>query len=288
MRGLFTYFVFASWWVALCAGTMGLLTWLELTGFWWNLPLFSFILGSTLVIYNLNMISGLNDLRQMGSHSERHQWCMKNEKLLKLTFAIGLAIAGVSIWFLNPIIWLLVMPLSLVAFAYTVPVVRINASIIRIREIGLWKIFLIAAVWTGMTVILPAMEHHGLAQIIDPLTWRLALGRALFIFAITIPFDVRDLLNDMKKGVRTIPSAMGWKRSVVLAELVLILFISFVSITLGINHPFFLGYAISTVMAMILVALVNPERSDMYCSFWVEGTMIFQFAFVLIISKQLN
>ena len=206
---------------------------------------------------------------------------------MKLTLAIGLAIAGVSIWFLNPIVWLLTLPLAFVAFAYTVPIVRINASVIRIREIGLWKIFLIAAVWTGMTVILPAMEHKGLAQISDPLTWHLALERTLFIFAITIPFDVRDLVNDQKKDIRTIPSAMGWKRSVVLTELIMILFISLVVFRLGVHHPFFLGYAISTVISMIIVALSNPNRNDMYCSFWVEGTMVLQFGCILAFLKQL-
>lgn len=287
MRGLFTYFVFGSWWVALCAASMGLLTWLELTGSWWNTPLFFFILGSTLVIYNLNMISGLKELREMGSHSERHHWCMDNEKLMKFTLILGLIISAVSIWLLNPVIWLLIIPLALVAIAYTSPILRLNASAIRIREIGLWKIFLIAAVWTGMTVILPAVEYYGFNQITDLLSWRLSLGRTLFIFAITIPFDVRDLVNDAKKGVRTIPSTLGWKRSVLLAELVLLVFFLHVCMRIGIHHPYFLGYVISAAITMIVVAFANPDRSDMYCSFWVEGTMILQFCSVLAFSEQL-
>lgn len=287
MRGLFTYFVFGSWWVSLCAAALGLLTWLEMTGGWWNMPLFFFILGSTLVIYNLNMISGLTELRQLGSHSERHHWCMDNERLMKFTLLVGLLIAGISVWFLNPVIWLLIIPLTIVALAYTVPILKINTSTKRIREIGLWKIFLIAAVWTGMTVILPAVEYYGFNQITDLLSWRLSLGRTLFIFAITIPFDVRDLVNDAKKEVRTIPSVIGWKKSVILAELILLAFISIVGFRIGVHHPYFLGYAFSTAIAMIIVAFANPDRNDMYCSFWVEGSMIFQFCSVLAFSGQL-
>jgi 4-hydroxybenzoate polyprenyltransferase len=283
MRGLVTYFVFGSWWVALCASCMGLLTWLELTGSYWNAPLFFFILGSTLVVYNLNMLSGLTELRKIGTDSERHHWCMANERLMKITLVIGLFIAAASVWLLNPVIWLLMAPLTFVSIAYTAPILRINAAATRIREIGLWKIFLIAAVWTGMTVILPAVEHYGFNQITDLFSWRLSLGRTLFILAITIPFDVRDLINDAKKGVRTIPSTLGWKRSVFLAEFLLLAFISLIYLRLGIHHPFFIGYLISTIITMLIVAFSNPQRSDMYCSFWVEGTMMLQFLTILLI-----
>ena len=92
MKAIFNYFVFGSWWVSLCASALGLLTWLELTGNWWHASLFMFIFGSTLVVYNLNMISGLSDLRESGTDSERHHWCMNNEVLMKSTLASDLSL----------------------------------------------------------------------------------------------------------------------------------------------------------------------------------------------------
>ena len=283
MKAIFNYFVFGSWWVSLCAAALGLLTWLELTGNWWHAPLFIFIFGSTLVVYNMNMISGLRELRDSGTKSERHHWCMNNEVLMKSTLAFGLLLSGGSVWFLNEAIWFLIVPLGLVAFAYTIPIVRKEANKIRIREIGLWKIFLIASVWAGMTAILPAVNLYGFKQVFELGSWQLAFGRFLFILAITIPFDIRDLANDANKGVRTIPSVLGWKPSVLVSHVLLVAFILLIWFRLGAHHPFFVGYAISTAITTVLVAIASPKRSDFYCSFWLEGTMLIQFMAVLLI-----
>ncbi|MCF8465540.1 MAG: UbiA family prenyltransferase [Flavobacteriales bacterium] len=282
MKGAFSYFVFGSWWVSLCASAMGLLSWLELTGTWWNAPLFVFLLGSTLVIYNLNMISGLAELRVKGTESERHHWCINNERLMKFTLGLGLVLTFISIWFLNVVVWWLMIPLGIVALAYTVPIVRRNAQKIRLREIGLWKIFIIAIVWVGMTVILPSVHLYGFEQIIEIFSWELALERGIFILAITIPFDIRDLVNDAKKEIRTIPSTIGWKRSVVLSQLLLAVFMILIWLRIGTDHPFFYAYFISSILTFTCVSVATPKRSDYYCSFWVEGTMILQLGAVLL------
>lgn len=284
MKGVWQYLVYGSWWVAACAAAMGLLTLYELTENWWNAPLAVFILGSTLVIYNLNMISGTDELRKLGTDSVRHHWCMENEAKMKATLVIGLVLAGVSIWFLSRTIWLLLIPLSMMAFAYAAPIIRRNAAKIRIREIGLWKIFIIAVVWTGMTAVLPTMHVRGLEAITDLCLWPVYVERGLFILAITIPFDVRDLVNDAKKGVRTIPSTLGWKRSVWLAEVILAVFLALVTWRLGIDRPLVVGYVSSTLITMAVVVFANPHRNDMYCSFWVEGTMMLQFASVILLA----
>ncbi|HAP68907.1 MAG TPA: hypothetical protein DCR04_04150, partial [Flavobacteriales bacterium] len=167
--------------------------------------------------------------------------------------------------------------------AYTIPIVRKKADKIRIREIGLWKIFLIASVWAGMTVILPAVHLYGFEQVFEFSSWQLAIGRFLFILAITIPFDIRDLANDAHKGVRTIPSVLGWRRSVLISQVLLIAFLLLVWFRLGVNHPFFIGYAISIAITAGFVAVASPKRSDFYCSFWLEGTMLLQFTTVLLL-----
>ena len=282
MRDLVKYFIYGSWWVALCAATMGLITWFELTGTWWNTPLFIFIFGSTLVIYNMNMLSGLNELRDMGSDSERHHWCMANERKMNVTLIIGLLMVACSVWFLNRTIWLLMLPMSLVAAAYVMPIIRKNTDKIRIREIGLWKIFLIAVIWAGMTVILPAVHLYGFGQITEVLSWQLAIERSVFILAITIPFDVRDLINDAKKRVRTLSSVLGWKKSILLAEALLFLFGLLIYFRLGTGNPLLIGYLLNVLLTAIIVGFATPNRNDVYCSFWVEGTMLAQFISILI------
>ena len=263
---------------------LGLLSWFELSGTWWNAPLFFFTVGSTLVIYNLNMISGLKELQELGTDSERHHWCIRNEKAMKITLGIGLVMAAGSVWFLNPVIWLFMIPLTFVALSYAAPIVRRKAKLIRIREVGLWKIFLIAAVWAGMTVILPAVEHEGLQQLQNLDSWRMTIERGIFILAITIPFDIRDLVNDAKKGVRTIPSTIGSFRAVLLSLLLLALFLFLIGWRIDLSGSLFFGYLLSTLITMLGVSYATPSRSDMFCSFWIEGTMMVQFACILLLA----
>lgn len=260
--------------MAICAASLAMLSWFELTGSWWNSGLFVFVLGSTLVIYNLNMISGLKELQKLGTDSERHHWCIKNESIMKLTLGFGLILSAISIPFLNPVIWLFMIPLGIVAVAYAMPIFRRNASKTRIREIGLWKIFLVAIVWAGMTVILPSVELNGFGQLSDSLTWFLAVERAFFILAITLPFEIRDLVNDAKKGVRTIPSTIGSFRSVLLS-LTLLLFCVFIQYwRISELNNLFYGYLITYLITMLGVTYASPNKNDMYCSFWIEGTML--------------
>lgn len=284
MSAIFRYFVYGSWWVSLCASVLALLTWYELTSTWWNTPLFVFIFGSTLVVYNLNMLSGLDELRHVGTDSERHHWCIRNERLMKMTFAFGLVLASISIWFLHSDVWLFMVPLSAVALTYTLPVLRKRSSRIRLREVGLWKIFIIAVVWAGMTVILPAVHLQGWHQITDPNSWQLGIERGIFILAITIPFDIRDLENDAKKGVATIPSTVGTFRSLLLAIVLLLLHAFLMWMRLGFEHPLFQAHLISTLITILAISYATPNRNDMYCSFWIEGTMMLQFvvAFALL------
>ena len=135
-----------------------------------------------------------------------------------------------------------------------------------------------------MTVILPAVDYLGWNQITDPQSWILGIERGMFILAITIPFDVRDLVNDAKKGVRTIPSVIGWKRAVLLSEFLMVVFVGSVALRLGAANPIFMGYALSSLITMAGLAFASPYRSDMYCSFWIEGMMMVQFVAVFILA----
>ena len=67
------------------------------------------------------------------------------------------------------------------------------------------KIFIITLVWTISTMLLLVLENQ--IQYTQNITLHL-IARFLLIFAITIPFDIRDL-NMINKELRTIPLVFG-------------------------------------------------------------------------------
>lgn len=81
---------------------------------------------------------------------------------------------------------------------------------------------MIAAVWGVSTVLLVIIQSAEIFSV-----WGVSLlltERILFVFSITIPFDIRDMESDRLAGLKTIPLAFGIKRSMQLADLALLLF----------------------------------------------------------------
>lgn len=263
-RLLMKHFVFGNWWIGLCAAALAQLSYNELGGAGLQWQLMVAVLGATVLIYNMNMLSGLKELRNSGTSSLRHHWFLENEELLMAQLGAGCVLAT-GFFLLNTRSWLLIAPTSLVALLYVLPLTGGR----RLREIGLWKVFLISVVWGVVTVAFPAMQLEVLPAWPEVL-W-LMMERILFVMAITIPFDVRDLATDAQKGVRTLPSILGWKRALALAASILLLFSVMAVMRLGLGVW---GYLFGTLLAFALIVGTRPSRSDMYYSFWLDGTML--------------
>jgi 4-hydroxybenzoate polyprenyltransferase len=80
------------------------------------------------------------------------------------------------------------------------------------------KSFLVPMVWVAATVWLPAIE---LRKPFDFYLFWLSLERFCFIFAITLPFDLRDAATDTAAGIRTLPNQLGAKRTTILSFIAL-------------------------------------------------------------------
>tara|TARA_B110000196_G_scaffold301265_1_gene295269 strand:+ start:40 stop:897 length:858 start_codon:yes stop_codon:yes gene_type:complete len=272
MKALAQWFVFGNLWVSICASS---LTWL--TYFGRSIPIqltvVAFVFFSTLIIYNMNIISGLNAIREKGTNSIRHHWCIANENLLKAFTVIG--IIGASICFVNLSIhsWIALVPLVLAAIIYVVPLIGKRGDGTRLREFGLNKIFTISIVWAAVTVVLPLINSVGVSVLIEPTFWLDFLARAVFIFAITLPFDIRDLENDKMINVRTIPMVFGVEKTLRMSIVLLAVYGS-ASLFLSNEILLGLGHLVGGLITAGLVMLTNTNRIDMFYSFILEGTMV--------------
>jgi len=92
--------------------------------------------------------------------------------------------------------------LAIMGLFYVVYVVRFipyNNKWLALRDIPFLKIFVIAFVWALVTGLLPLISSKDLIQI--NLQHILFLTKQfLFVVAITIPFDIRDMKYDVEKA----------------------------------------------------------------------------------------
>lgn len=130
------------------------------------------------------------------------------------------------------------------------------------------KIFVIAFVWAGVTVFLPATQHKisiGVAEIL------LAIQHFFIVVALMVPFEIRDLKYD-DIALKTLPQLFGVKKTKRLGVFVCVIVftLEFLKAETEVISLF--------LFLLILIGFILASRenqSKYYSSFWVEALPIF-------------
>ena len=218
-------------------------------------PLFVFF--ATVFSYNLIRFLRVSDIK-----SWFNLWFKKNKVFLYLiTFFASFFL----VYFVFKIYFkalLVLFPFMLFTLLYVFPVKKIS-----LREKPGLKLFLIAISWAGITVLFPLKQNYIKIRIED---WITFLQRFLFVFAITIPFDIRDLNYDAIT-MNTLPQRYGVVKSKQMAVFAMFFFLIL---------DFFKEYhqlGTSLLIAMISVVMIlfsDENQNKYYTSFFVESLPI--------------
>lgn len=154
----------------------------------------------------------------------------------------------------------------------------------RLRDIGIIKIFLIAFVWAYISSVLPAVNSGN--QIFTLPVVILFIANYLFTFAITLPFDIKDMHIDKMNNVKTIPVYLGEENTYNLAAL--LLFISaglHVYLQRQLLHSFIdytVPVSISILITMLVIWVTRSRKKDNFLYFGLlDGMLLLQFLLCL-------
>ena len=277
IKKIFDLALYGNFWIAACALAMMLQTErILIHSFSFN-PLNCFVFFSTLFLYAVHRIVGIAKLSEYFD-IDRYAVIAHYKKHIQLYAGIGFLGIIIYFWFLSRAVqWSLVIP-GILSLAYVIPF--LSGKRRRIRDFNHIKIFLIAIVWAWISVLLPALEYG--IEISTPILL-VTLERVLFIFAITLPFDIRDLKVDAHSSVKTIPATIGVKASKRLGLLSLVIMAGLVIFNFQIgfySSAILYGLLFSILSTAVLIVLSTPERHDYFYSGLIDGTMIFQFLFI--------
>jgi 4-hydroxybenzoate polyprenyltransferase len=262
LKKALSFLLYSNLFVSLCVVALALRTALILDV---NVDkyFFCFILFSTLFTYHFHRIIRIS-YKEYSSNNLN--WNKLNFKLSLIICLISIAICFVLIFSLKPISLYFLIPLFLISFLYPLK----SFSKISLREVPFLKIFLIAIVWMFTTTLLVVTESNTVLSFnLIPLL----LDRFLFVLAITIPFDIRDLKYD-KNEIKTIPMVFGVDGAKKIAFFCLFLSFTFVVYQfyfLELNSRFLLSHALTCTIAFFLVKYSKTANKDFYFSFFVEG-----------------
>ncbi|MBK7408867.1 MAG: hypothetical protein IPL49_05445 [Saprospirales bacterium] len=270
--------LYSNLWIALNATAQVAQTQYLLDGHLQVSPALGFVFFGTLFIYALHRISGLKQLAPFTA-AGRFKVISEHKRDILVYAVIGLVGASVF-FFLFP--WRIQLMLGipgLIALGYVIP---FGASRKRLRDFHFLKIFLIAIVWAWLTVWVPAAELNWEVAL-QASTWWMALERAAFIFAITVPFDIRDLEVDLHTQVKTLPSTLGTTPAIILSMVALVAMIALAgwnAYTGFYPHGAWMGLTLSALLSGGLVLYSRRVEHDYYFSGLLDGMMIVQFLLV--------
>jgi 4-hydroxybenzoate polyprenyltransferase len=143
----------------------------------------------------------------------------------------------------------------------------------RLRDLPFLKVFLISFSWTLTTVFIP-VAFAGINVFSTMVLW-LTLERFLFLLAVTIPFDVRDIRIDTAGGLVTLPSKFGLKGSLYLTFLLLMVYLGISLAHYGFGNILFVR-AICVLFILILIQKISLQKTSYYYTGLIDGSIIFQ------------
>jgi len=283
IKTLIKSLIFSNILVALCATALTHQSYILL-----KIPLKTnvllFVFSSTFIIYNAQRLIRLKNILPT-KDNERFLWINKNKTLLLLSSVVSGIIALISLYYFNINAVYFLVPLCILSIIYVIPIIPFNNQLIPLRSIPYIKVFTIAFVWAAITTILPLFNSNQPFYFSNNLIL-LTIEQFLFIVAITLPFDIRDLDFDKKQNVRTIPALIGVKNTIRLAEGLLIVFLAlkiqdfYLFETL--SSPKLISFILTTAITMTIVRFSTKKRSELFYSGWIESTMLIQYLGVLL------
>ncbi len=267
LKKIFRFYIQASVHVALAVTSLVWITAKELH-LNNNPNLLAFIFFASVSGYNFikySAISGLNHFR-----------LSKSLRLIQVFSAVcGLATIYFAL-FLSKNTYLLLGVLIALTFFYAFPLYKQK----NLRGITGLKLFFVALVWAGVTVLLPSISEN---RVLDQTIWLLFLRRFLFVIALTLPFEIRDLTND-DLALGTLPQRMGILTTKFIGVLLLVL-VLWITKMISADKCFDFGISITTILLSGFIIFSKKNQTQYYASFWVEAVPIIWAGIIFLCEK---
>ncbi|MFI8379275.1 hypothetical protein [Leeuwenhoekiella sp. NPDC079379] len=268
LKGIFDFYINSSIHVALAVLCIALITQHELH--LENEIAFNyFIFFGTITGYNFVKYATLAGLH--------HRNLTDKLKIIQLfSFFCFVALLVIASGF-EPRFWISCIPLAVLTVLYALPFLPHKKNL---RMVPTLKIFIIAAVWAGVTAYLPVI------YIDAPWSWDMSIiitQRFLLVLALIVPFEIRDAKYD-SPNLGTLPQLVGIKKTKLfgLVMIIIAVVLEFFKDSLNTSNSIIHYLIIAITAIAILRSLKN--QNEYYSSFFVEGIPILWFLLLLLFS----
>lgn len=282
LRHALDFLLFSNLFMALCAVAQALVTYHLL-----NAKPDNYVLGllfsSTLALYNFSILLS-KPANPEKSPFKRVRWFFLHYRLMiSITIIAVLSLVPLALFLSTTSLFLLLF-LGVLSIAYNLPLFSINEKRFGLRNIPGIKLFLIALVWSMSCVLLPVLEleSHPSIAVSTRDTILLLAKRFLFIAALAVPFDIRDLFQDRTNELKTIPVMLGEKKAYLFCLLLLGIYVILLLLFTGLPDLNFTGLMLTAVLAGWLIFKSDWKKNEYYYFFFLDGILIMQYLILLL------
>jgi 4-hydroxybenzoate polyprenyltransferase len=279
IRKFLSFFLFSNIFVSISAIALLHQTYYQLNLQWSVDWLTVFVFASTLFNYSFQRMLPVN-IKRRATLTPLMEWMIGHKYLIWTLTILSFLLMGFSFLQLDFSLWPLIVITGIFALLYDIPVKILGLKTVRLRETGLLKIFIIGLAWGSATVLFPAM-HAGIS-ILETNVLILFFQRTFFIIAITLPFDLRDVVVDSSYELTTLPNILGEKASNRLSAFLIICFVVLEGFRGYIFEvtTYLPALLITGVVTLFLIFGRKKEYGFSYYLGWLDGMMVLQFLLV--------
>jgi hypothetical protein len=225
----------------------------------------------------LGALTGYNFVKYAKVAGLHHRSLTNSLKTIQIFSGICFVLLAFIAFKLSITTLLVTVGFGLATFFYAVPFVRHK----NLRNFSGLKIFVVAFVWAGVTVIVPVVASEVTISLDILLTF---LQRILIVVALILPFEIRDVPYDAL-NLNTLPQQLGVKSTKLIGEGVLLLCLVFEFFKVNSDVAYIISLLVfCSVLGWILV-ISKTEQSRYFSSFWVEGLPILWYLLFILFEK---
>lgn len=285
LLAILDFLLFSNLFIAICAVAQTLVTY-HLLHVEPDKRILAIVFFGTIGIYNFSMLLSKPKNPEKSPYV-RVKWIFSHHRMIiSITLISMLCLIPLGLLYLSIEAQLLMIFTGALALGYNIPFLTLNNHKIGLRNIPGIKLFLIALVWSISCVLLPIieLEHDYQINISTAETLLLVAKRFLFIAAITIPFDIRDLFQDKLYELKTIPVMLGERKAYVFCQFLLAGYLALLLLFNQNVNADVIGLTLTILLTGWLIFKSNIKKNEYYYFFYLDGTMILQYAILALLS----
>ena len=227
-------------------------------------------------------ITGYNFVKYFGLAKFHHRSLAKWLKTIQVFSGICFVAMSYYACKLEVLTLMYIGVLGLATFLYAIPIIPKKIFVDNqknLRSIGGLKVYVIAIVWSGVTVLLPLFNNG--FDITDDVIIT-GIQRFIYVLVLMLPFEIRDLNFDNLK-LATIPQKIGVKQTKYIGLLLLLAFYVLNYFKDDINQTLLISYVMISSVTLLFLVFAKQNQSKYYSAFWVESLPVMWLAILLLI-----